>query len=132
MENSINPVGVGTRVFNFVIDVIPISLLTYVAYRSYTWYVVYYNIRYFPIYYFWFAVTFLYYLFFEGIWRRSPGKWMSLTKVVGEGGKKASFGQIVVRCIIRVVGIVLIGSIFLPILGRTLHDYISKTYIIEI
>src|SRR3982750_3809188 len=122
-----NSVGVGTRVLTFVVDSIPVFLLTYIAYRSYTWYVVswnvvYHNIRYFPIYYFWFAVTFLYYLFFEGIWRRTPGKWMSLTKVVGEGGKKASFGQIVVRCIIRVVGIVLIDSIFLPILGRTLHD----------
>ena len=127
-----NSVGVGTRVLNFIIDTIPILLLTYAAYRSWTWYVVNYNIKYFPFYDFWFAVTFLYYLFFEGIWRRTPGKWMSLSKVVGAGGKKASFGQIVVRCAIRVVGIILIDSIFLPISGRTLHDYVSKTYVIEV
>ena len=127
-----NSVGVGTRVINFIIDSIPVLLLTYAAYRSWTWYVVYYHIMFFPIYDFWFVITFLYYLFFEGIWRRTPGKWMSLTKVTGAGGKRASFGQIIVRCIVRAVGIVLIDSIFLPILGRTLHDYVSKTYVIEV
>lgn len=127
-----NSVGVGTRVLNFVVDTILVLLLTYAAYRSYTWYVFYYNIKYYPFFEFWFTITFLYYLFFEGIWRRSPGKWMSLSKVVGEGGKKASFGQIVVRCIVRVVGVIVIDSIFLSIIGRTLHDYVSKTYVIEV
>jgi len=127
-----NLVGIGTRVINFVVDFILILLLTYAAYTGWTFYVTYYNKTYFPFYDFLAAVTFLYYLFFEGIWRRTPGKWMSLTKVVSAEGKKASFGQIVVRSIIRVVGIALIDSLFLPILGRTLHDYVSKTYVVEV
>jgi uncharacterized RDD family membrane protein YckC len=127
-----NPVGIGTRVINFLVDTVLIFLLTYAAYEGWTFYVRYYNIIYFPFYEFFAAVTFLYYLFFEGIWRRTPGKWLSLTRVVDASGKKASFGQIKERCIIRIVGIILIDSLFLPILGRTLHDYLSKTYIIEV
>ena len=127
-----NSVGVGTRVLTFVVDSIIVFLLTFAASRTWTWYVFYYHITYIPFFYFWSAVTFLYYLFFEGIWRRTPGKWMSLSKVVGADGKKASFGQVSVRCLIRVVGVVFIDSLFLPIWGRTLHDYVSKTYVVEI
>ena len=127
-----NPVGIGTRVINFVVDFILIFLLTYAAYSGWTFYVTYYNIIYFPFYEFLAAVTFVYYLFFEGIWRRTPGKWLTLTKVVGTDGKKAGFGQIIVRSIVRVVGIILIDSLFLPIIGKTLHDYVSKTYVVEV
>jgi uncharacterized RDD family membrane protein YckC len=127
-----NSVGIGTRVITFIVDGIIVFLLTYVAYRSWSWYVFYYNIKYFPFYNFWFAVTFLYYLLFEGIWRRTPGKWASLTKVVGAGGKKASFVQILVRSAIRAAGFILIDSLFFPIWGRTLHDYVSKTYVVEV
>jgi len=127
-----NPVGIGTRVINFLVDFILIFLLTYAAYSGWTFYVTYYNIIYFPFYEFLAIVTFLYYLFFEGIWRRTPGKWLTLTKVVGDGGKKAGFGQIIIRSIVRVVGIILIDSLFLPIIGKALHDYVSKTYVVEV
>lgn len=127
-----NSVGVGTRVLSFLADTILVFLLTYAAYRSYTWYVFYYKATFIPFFYFWCLVTFLYYLLFEGIWRRTPGKWLSLSKVVNAKGTRASFGQIVVRSFIRVVGVVLIDSLFLPMLGRTLHDYVSKTYVVEV
>jgi uncharacterized RDD family membrane protein YckC len=127
-----NSVGIGTRVINFIVDFILVFLLTYAAYNGWTFYVTYYNVVYFPFYEFLAAVTFLYYLFFEGIWRRTPGKWLTLTKVVGTGDKKASFGQIIVRSIIRVAGFIMIDSLFLPIIGKTLHDYVSKTYVIEV
>lgn len=127
-----NVVGIGTRVLSFIIDVIPVLLLSYAAYRTWEWYSFYYHIIYFPFYYFLAAVTFLYYLIFEGIWRRTPGKWMALTKVTGISGKKASFLQILVRSAVRVAGVIIIDSVFFPILGRTLHDYLSKTYVIEV
>lgn len=127
-----NAVGVGTRVINFVVDTILILLLTYGAYKWWTFYVMYYNIIYFPFYEFFAAITFIYYLIFEGIWRRTPGKWLTLTKVVGANGKKASFGQVFIRSIVRVAGVILIDSIFLAIIGRTLHDYVSNTYVIEV
>jgi uncharacterized RDD family membrane protein YckC len=131
-NKKMNPVGVGTRVINFVVDTVIISLLAYAAYNGWTFYVTYYNVMYFPFYDVFAAVAFLYYLFFEGIWRRTPGKWMSLTKVVDVSGKRASFGQIILRCIVRIVGIILIDSLFLPILGKTLHDYLSQTYVSEV
>jgi len=126
-----NSVGVGTRVLNFTVDAILVLLLTYAAYRTRAWYAFYYHVKYFPFYDFWFLMTFLYYLFFEGIWRRTPGKWMTLTKVVGAGSKKATFVQIVVRSLVRTAGIIIIDSLFLSILGRTLHDYASNTYVVE-
>ena len=127
-----NSVGTGTRVLSFVTDTILVFILTFAVSRTWTWYVFYYQIKYFPFFYFWFAVTFLYYLFFEGIWRRTPGKWLSLSKVVSADGSKASFGQIVIRSFIRTIGIILIDSVFLPFTGRTAHDYVSKTYVIEV
>lgn len=131
-NKQMNSVGIGTRVINFVVDFILIFLLTYAAYNGWTFYVTYYDFVYFPFYEFLAAITFLYYLFFEGIWRRTPGKWLSLTKVVSANGKKATFGQVIVRSIVRVVGVILIDSLFLPILGKTLHDFASKTYVVEV
>jgi uncharacterized RDD family membrane protein YckC len=127
-----NAVGIGTRVFAFLIDGIIVFILTYIAYRTWSWYAFYYKIKYFQFYYFWFVVIFFYYLFCEGIWRRTPGKWASLSKVVGNEGKKASFGQILVRAFIRALGVVVIDSLLLPFKGRTFHDYLSKTYVIEV
>lgn len=127
-----NPVGTGTRVLSFIVDTLLILPLTYAAYRGWSFYVFYYGILYIPFYYFWAAVTFLYYLFFEGIFSRTPGKWMSLTKVVNVSGARPSFVQVLIRCVGRVMGIIIIDSILLPFLNQTLHDYISKTYIVEI
>jgi uncharacterized RDD family membrane protein YckC len=114
------------------VDTVLIFLLSYAAYHIRTWYAFYYHVKYYPFYDFFFLFIFLYYTFFEGIWQRTPGKWLTLTKVVGAGGKKASFGQVIVRSLIRVVGIIIIDSLFLPILNRTLHDYASNTHVVEI
>lgn len=44
-----------------------------------------------------------YYIFFEGIWQRTPGKWITKTKVVKEDGTKPDFGQIVGRSFSRLI-----------------------------
>lgn len=123
-------VGIGTRVLNFVIDTTIIFLLSYAAFRAWRWYGFYYGALFIPFYYFFWSFLFVYYLFFEAIFQRTPGKWVSLTKVVNGKGGKPSFAQIVIRSLVRLI---IIDCFFIPFLNdRTLHDYLSKTEVVEI
>lgn len=45
----------------------------------------------------------VYYMFFEGIWQRSPGKYVTRTKVVARDGSKPEFSHIVGRSFARIV-----------------------------
>ncbi len=128
----VRPVGTGTRVLNFIIDAIIISLIAFAVFRGWEFYVFYYRIYYIESYYFLAMTTFVYNLFFEAIWKRTPGKWFSLTKVVSKDGSKPSFGQIFIRSLVRVVGAIVIDSIFLSFMNKTLHDYVSGTEVVEI
>lgn len=122
-------VGVGTRVLNFLVDTFFIFVLSYAAYKGWAFYAFYYGIIYLPFYYFFWVILFLYYLLFEGIFNRTPGKWLSLTKVVNKNGMKPRFWQIVVRSLVRVT---IIDCFFLPFLDKTLHDYVSGTEVVEV
>jgi uncharacterized RDD family membrane protein YckC len=44
-----------------------------------------------------------YHIFFEGIWARTPGKWITGTKVVRLDGTKPSFSQVVGRTFARLI-----------------------------
>ena len=123
-----NKVGIGTRVLNFLVDTLIIFLLSFLAYRGWTFYVFYYDIIFFPFYYFFFGILFLYYLLFESIFARTPGKWLSFSKVVNKNGGKSSFFQIFLRSIVRLT---IIDCFFIPFLEKTLHDYVSKTEVVE-
>ncbi len=123
-----NKVGIGTRVLNFLVDTFFIFLLSYAAYKGWTFYAFYYGIIYFPFYYFFFGVLFLYYLVFESIFERTPGKWLTFSKVVNKKGGKSSFIQIFLRSIVRLT---IIDCFFIPFLEKTLHDYVSKTEVVE-
>jgi uncharacterized RDD family membrane protein YckC len=68
-----------------------------------------------------------YYLVFEGLWGRTPGKWVCGTRVVDEDGRKPAFGTVVKRTLCRFIP-------FEPFsfLGeRGWHDSISKTRVIR-
>jgi uncharacterized RDD family membrane protein YckC len=125
-------VGTGTRVLSFLVDFAIISLLTFGVFRGWLFYVFYYHIPYIPFYYFLALITFIYYLIFEAIWKRTPGKWLSLSKVVSKDGSQPTFGQIVIRNLVRVASMVILDSIFLSFLNKTLHDYASRTEVIEV
>jgi uncharacterized RDD family membrane protein YckC len=49
------------------------------------------------------CLWFLYYTFFEGIWARTPGKWVFGTVVVTEDGSKPGFGTILIRTLCRLI-----------------------------
>jgi uncharacterized RDD family membrane protein YckC len=71
-------------------------------------------------------LLFLYYIFFEGIWARTPGKFVFGTVVVNEQGGKPSIRQVVGRTLCR----------FIPFEGlscfgeRGWHDSIPKTVVV--
>ncbi len=125
-------VGIGTRVLAFLVDFSIICLLTLGIKRGWDFYVFYYHLFFLPFFYMLAIIGFVYYFFFETIWKRTPGKWLALTKVVNKTGGKPTFFQILTRSIIRVLGVIIIDSIFISFLGKTLHDYLSKTEVVEV
>lgn len=72
---------------------------------------------------------FVYYIFFEGIFKRTPGKWLSLSKVVNKSAGKPAFWRILIRSLIRLT---IIDCFFIPFLDKPLHDYLSGTEVVEV
>jgi uncharacterized RDD family membrane protein YckC len=122
-------VGDGTRVLNFLVDTGIIFALAYFSYKGWNWYVMYWDYTPLQFGWFFFAILFVYYLLFESFFSRTPGKWFSYSKVVDKAGRKPSFFAILVRSLTRLI---LIDLFFIPFLGKPLHDYFSKTQLIEV
>lgn len=124
-----NNVGVGTRTINFLVDIVVIIFLSYLANRLMKWYFLshqmYIPFRFGTVF---FATLFTYYFLFELIFARTLGKWMSYTKVVNHQNKKPNIFQIFVRSAVRLT---IIDMFFFPFLDKTLHDYLSKTNVVE-
>jgi uncharacterized RDD family membrane protein YckC len=72
-------------------------------------------------------VLFAYYMFFEGIWQRTPGKWLFGTVVVNETGGKPSLGQIAGRTASRLIPF----EAFSFFGARGWHDRIPKTLVVR-
>lgn len=122
-------VGIGSRVVNFVVDTIIIFGLSYGAFSIHKFYVTYYTVSFVPFYIFFWATLFVYYLIIESIFKRTPGKLLSMSKVVRLDGKKPTFGQVFIRSLLRLT---IIDCFFIPFVDDTLHDYVSKTTVVEV
>ena len=120
--------GFGIRVLNFIIDTLLIFAITYGVSEWWDFHVLYWRYTFIPFYIFFWIIMFIYYTIFEAIFKRSPAKWISITKVVNKQGSKPSFQQVLARSIIRLT---LIDCFFIPFLDKPLHDYLSKTEVIE-
>lgn len=68
----------------------------------------------------------LYYIFFEGLWTRTPGKFVFGTIVVNEQGGRPSIGQIVGRTFSRFIPF----EAFSCLGERGWHDSIPKTLVV--
>lgn len=125
-----NRVGIGTRVINFLADTLLFFILAFIGYKVHQFYVFYYHQPYYPFYYFFYPAWFLYYVFFEGLFARTPGKWLSLSKVVtGKTGKRPGFLRVLWRSLLRLT---IIDCFFIPFLDKTLHDALSGTEVVEV
>lgn len=122
-------VGIGTRVLNFLVDTIIIAIISILSFNGYNLMVMFYELEPFNYGWFFFGCTFIYYTIFEFAFGRSIGKMLSYSKVVNAAGKKPGFLVIVLRSAIRII---LIDAFFIPFLDRTLHDFVSKTYVVEV
>ncbi len=73
-----------------------------------------------------FSVYIAYYMFFEGIWGRTPGKFVFGTVAVSESGGKLSMSQVLKRTLCRFIPF----EPFSFLGDRGWHDTISKTYVV--
>ena len=73
------------------------------------------------------AVFLLYYIFFEGLWARTPAKFMLGTVVVMEDGSKPPFGKVVIRTLCRCIPF----EPFSFFGDRGWHDGISDTRVVS-
>jgi uncharacterized RDD family membrane protein YckC len=123
-------VGVGTRVLNFLIDTFLIVVIGFLLMQWYNFQVMYWRYPPMPRYAF-FAVTLVvYYFLFESIFKRTPGKWFSMSKVISQNAQNPSVIRILIRSLVRLI---VIDCFFIPFLNnRTLHDYLSGTLVVEV
>ncbi len=69
-----------------------------------------------------------YYLFFEGLWGRTPGKFVTGTRVTDLQGRPAKFGDILKRTLARMVPFEA-----LTFFGKTgFHDKASRTQVVRV
>ena len=128
-------VGIGTRVLNFLIDTIVIFIISYYVSKINQWYAEQYKINGYVFKYYYnfgtifFAILFVYYFLLELLFKRTVGKFLSYSKVVNNNNGKPSFIQIFIRSLVRLT---IIDMFFIPFLDKTLHDYLSKTNVVEI
>lgn len=121
-------VGDGTRILNFLVDTAIIFLLAYISFKTWNWYVMYWEYQPYNFGWFFSGALFVYYVLFETIFARTPGKWLSQSKVVGEKGRRPSFVSVLLRTITRLT---VIDMFLIPFVGRPLHDFISGTWVVE-
>jgi uncharacterized RDD family membrane protein YckC len=72
------------------------------------------------------AILSVYYIFFEGLWARTPGKFVFGTVVVNEQGGRPSIGQIIGRTFCRYIPF----EAFSCLGERAWHDSIPKTLVV--
>lgn len=71
----------------------------------------------------------LYYVFWESIFARTIGKFITGTKVIDFDEKKPTFGRIIIRSSCRIIPLDAISFLFS---GDGWHDSISKTFVINV
>lgn len=120
--------GVGTRALNFAIDTLFVFVIAFLAFKVYKWYYFHYRIPFFNFGWFFAAAILIYYIPLETFFSKTAGKWFTQTRVCNQKGFKANFGAIVLRSLIRIT---IIDMFFIPFLDKPLHDFLSKTEVVQ-
>lgn len=113
---------------NFLVDTAVIFVVAYIASEIWNWYVFHWRYPYFKFGWIFAAVLFIYYTVFEALTGRSLGKMLSYTHVVNRQNRRPGFLQILLRSLVRLT---IIDPFFIPFLDKPLHDYLSKTEVVE-
>ena len=80
-------------------------------------------------YAYWSFLVVAYYMVFEGIWQRTPGKMITGTKVITACGDRPDFYSVALRSLVRVIPFE--GLTFLGEYVRGWHDRWSETYVVR-
>lgn len=129
------PVGIGTRVLNFLVDTLIIFLIAYSIGKINDYYAQQFMLHnvpfkyHFSFGYLFFTVLFIYYTICELLFARTPGKWFSFSKVVNAQNNRPNILQVFIRSLVRLT---VIDMFFFPFFDKTLHDYLSKTNVVEV
>lgn len=137
-EYMIAPAGV--RFGNFFIDIIAQAVLAYVvgflsvvAGEALGWDSLYIWFRQMDkgdAIFFLLTLHVLYYIFFEGLTGRTPGKMATGTMVVTTEGEKAGFIAVLTRSLCRLIPLEGISFFGDKVWG--LHDRLSDTYVVDV
>jgi uncharacterized RDD family membrane protein YckC len=127
---AMNKTGIGTRVLNFLTDTLLVFLLSYFIYKLHPYYVSHGRVVYLYFHWIFWPVLFLYYILFEGLFARTPGKFLTYSRVVvTASGRKPGFGRVLLRSLLRLT---LIDLFFYPFFEKMLHDQLSGTDVVEV
>jgi uncharacterized RDD family membrane protein YckC/type II secretory pathway pseudopilin PulG len=120
----VEPASIGRRFANYILDII-------IAYAIFIAIAVLANFANSTVaailFIFSFVMFFFYHIIFEAIWQRTPGKWITGTKVVAYDGGKPKFLNIVGRTFARIIPFEAFSFFFNPI---GWHDSLSKTLVV--
>lgn len=121
-------VGDGTRALHFFIDTMVVTIGAMLLFRWRNWYVMYWGYEHYNFGWFFFSSIFGYYFIAETLFAKTLGKLFTHSKVVTLNGKKPSISIIFWRSLLRLT---IIDLFFGPFLGGPLHDFASKTTVVE-
>lgn len=128
MQSTSSQVGEGSRVIHFFIDTLLIFFITYCVYEWWVFHVMYWHFKPIGFGVFFFVVTWVYTFLFESLFLRTPGKWLTKSKVVSENGKRPDIIQCLIRATLRTTIISMFG---LAWNNKPLHDTLSKTIVVH-
>ncbi len=111
----------GTRLANYLIDLLTIYILFFVVLMIGQLY----NSEYLVLY----IIMFLYYLIFEATSGKTLGKMVTKTRVVSKDGTKPTFIKIVIRSLSRLIPFDAFSYLFGSELG--MHDLFSSTKLLK-
>ena len=121
-------IGEGTRILHFLLDTLLITILSFLMYKWWNFYVFYWGFMPIRYGYFFFGFTWVYTFFFEWIFLRTPAKMITHTKIISYNGKRPNIGQFFIRACVRTSLITMYG---LAWNGKPLHDTFSKTKLVS-
>ena len=131
-------VKIDKRIFNFIVDVIMLSILLFIGLIIYvsnlsinegkefinrflTNNILQYTVS--------SGVTLIYYNLMEISTSRTIGKFCTNTIVVDQNGDSAGYEAIMIRSLVRIIPLYWISFLLFP--TRGLHDVVSKTYVVN-
>ena len=121
------PASAGLRIANYIIDTI--LQFFFAAILSLIFAIFVHDFFKIGVFFYCISILQIYYIFFEGTWQHTPGKWITGTKVVRKDGRMPTFGQILGRSFSRLVPF----EIFSFLVGknpRGWHDRFSGTVVV--